>query len=249
MGATGGGDDNTQLPRPPANASGKRGKNGCFRAFVVTVVMLIFAGLGLFVLAVRASIPKPFACTTEGKSSGSIAPPTAKPGDPLPESALDIAHRLTPSFGDWSNSLWSLSGAPGEPPFAPTQWSATPGANKATSTFSYNWVLGDEIGPFRNPRGGPRHGEASVEVYDSPQARLIAEKALAAQTKKTMVCFADCGPVLVRFQVKAEKTTEQGSDSFHDDDRHLMGTLTSKAQAALDSIYGDCPAPEYANKN
>jgi len=124
------------------------------------------------------------------------------------------------------------------------------GTNPATVTFRYWWST-TSLG--NTDLGGVRTGDAVVEFYGSPGARLSAETAQAADVRRTgntWVCFADCGPALVAIQVKAEaQPGVPGTPEFHNSDRAKIGGLAAEAQATLDSIYGGCPAPDYVNTN
>ena len=227
---------------------------------VMVVIVALVGGYAVVDWLTNVGSPGPFVCPAVG-STDVATPTTTTPGAPLPNSALDIAQRLTPSLAGGRQSLatressTTVAGVPEglkylfPDQFRPTDWSVTPGMNRVTSPFQYVWgtsALGN------SDMGGVRSGEASVQVYDSPEARLAAEKTQAAEAKRTgntWVCFADCGAILVGIHVKAMKTSDRGSGDFHNDDRLVIDSLAGEAQAALDSILGGCPAPEHVNRN
>jgi hypothetical protein len=84
---------------------------------------------------------------------------------------------------------------------------------------------------------GTYPGCAFVEVYDSPDARLAAEKEFAlpsdwVEGSSVHVRFADCGPVLVRLATKG------GADG--------VDSRIAAAQDALDATIGNCPTAEFS---
>jgi hypothetical protein len=244
--------DYSSLPQPPTSAGGRprRGIGSTVLSpwlvlvlvptLVVAVVLVLF--VGAIIVTSETNAPGAFVCPTDVSSRWvnetrvGEAPSRTVPSQPPPGSAVGLAQSLTPSLVD----VW-------EPP---SEWTATPADDKATSSFSYYWgtsALGN------TDSFGMRAGGVSVELYGSPEARLAAEQDQSIEAKRTgntWVCFADCGPVLVGVKVMASKVSGvRGSDAFHNDDRIAMADLAMDAQLALNRIYGGCPVPEYVNKN
>jgi len=182
---------NGLLPPPPGNPPGRRPRLiGCVGLVMVVIVALVGSYAVVDRLA-NVGSPGPFVCPATG-STDVAAPPTTTPGAPRPDSALDIAQRLTPNLAGGRSlatreSTTTVSGLPEElrylfpDQFRPTDWSITPGMNRVTSPFQYTWGTS----ALGNPdMSGVRSGEASVQVYDSPAARLADEKIQAAEAKR-----------------------------------------------------------------